>query len=348
MGMKRQIGIGVIGLGHWGPNHVRVFNECQNAKVVACTDLEESRRSYIRRLYPDVAVMDATDGIFERDDIDAVVIATPAHTHYHLAKAALKAHKHILIEKPICNSVKEAEELAVMSRKTGLVMMQGHVFLYNRGIQFIKKGLDRGDFGNIQYFHATRTNLGPIRHDVNVVRDLATHEFSIFDYFFGRLPRWISVAASKPLHTPREDVAFLSMEYPGGILAHVHVSWLHPQKIRMLTLVGDKRMVVWDDMNLAEPVRVYNKGVIKEPYYDSFGEFQMRLRDMDMMVPNLDVKEPLQLQAQAFLHRMRNGGVNGSEIQAGLRVMKCLEAAEKSLRSDGKRIYLKREAVIRE
>lgn len=339
--MKRPIGIGVIGLGHWGPNHVRVFNECQHAKVVACSDPEESRRSYIRRLYPNVAVIDTTDQIFERDDVDAVVIATPAHTHYKLAKAALKAHKHILIEKPVCNSVKEVEELAVMSRKTGLVMMQGHVFLYNRGIQFIKKGLDRGDFGNIQYFHAARTNLGPIRGDVNVVRDLATHEFSIFDYFFGCLPHWISAAASKPLKTPREDVAFLSMEYPGGILAHVHVSWLHPQKIRTLTFVGDKRMVVWDDLNLAEPVRIYNKGVIREPYYDSFGEFQVRLRDMDTMVPNLDVKEPLQLQAQAFLHRMRNGGVNGSEIQAGLRVMKCLETAEKSLRNSGKRIYLK-------
>lgn len=341
MEMKHQIGIGVIGLGHWGPNHVRVFNECQNAKVVACTDPEESRRSYIRRLYPDVAVVDASDGIFERDDIDAVVIATPARTHYNLAKAALKAHKHILIEKPVCNSVKEAEELAVMSRKTGLVMMQGHVFLYNRGIQFIRKGLDRGVFGNIQYFHATRTNLGPIRHDVNVVRDLATHEFSIFDYFFGCLPHWISAAASRPLNTPREDVAFLSMEYPDKILAHIHVSWLHPQKIRTLTLVGDKRMVVWDDMNLAEPVRVYNKGVVKEPYYDSFGEFQVRLRDVDMMVPKLNVKEPLQLQAQAFLHQLKNGGTSRRGIEAGLRVMKCLEAAEKSLRASGKRIHLK-------
>ncbi len=332
--------IGVIGLGHWGPNHVRVLSESASANVVVCTDLDQNRCQHIQSRYPDLQVVAKAEEIFRLSDIDAVVIATPASTHYQLAKAAMIAGKHVLLEKPMCSSVKEAEELIALSQKSGMVLMLGYVFVHNPGIQFIKKEIDRGEFGKIQYLHTSRTNLGPIRSDINVVMDLASHEFSMFDYFFGSLPVWISAAGSCFLGTPREDVAFLSMEYPGKILAHMNVSWLHPQKVRTLTLVGDKRMAVWDDLNQTEPVKIYNKGVAKEPFYDSFGEFQLKLRDLDMQVPKISSEEPLKLQASEFIRRVQTKTVDLKDSELGLRVMKCLEAAQKSLRSDGRRIFL--------
>ncbi len=341
---KATLKMGVIGLGHWGPNHVRVFNESNSTNVLMCADLDENRCRYIQSRYPNLQVVANAEEILERSDIDAVVIATPASTHYKLAKAAMTAGKHVLLEKPMCSNVQESKELIALSKKFGTVLMLGYVFLYNPGIQFIKKEIDRGQFGKIQYLHTSRTNLGPIRSDINVVMDLASHEFSIFDYFFGCLPKWISAVGSCFLDTPREDVAFLSMEYPEKILVHVNVSWLHPQKVRTLTLVGDKQMAVWDDLNHLEPVKIYNKGVAKEPFYDSFGEFQLRLRDLDVQAPKMDLQEPLRLQAEEFTRCVRSKTVNSKNSELGLRVMKCLESAEKSLRSEGKRIYLEQEA----
>jgi predicted dehydrogenase len=335
-----ELKIGVIGLGHWGPNHVRVFEECAGAHVVMCADSDQVRRDHIEQRYPNIVVVAHSEEVFGHPEIDAVVIATPAHTHCDLAKRALQAGKHVLLEKPMCTSIEEASELVALSRRTHTVLVHGHVFTYNRGIQFVKAGIDRGDFGKIQYLSSVRTNLGPIRYDVNVVRDLAAHEFSIFDYVFDSLPTWIQAAGSCALDTPREDVAFLSMEYPGGILVHIEVSWLHPQKMRTLTLVGNEKMVVWDDLNLAEPVRVYDKGVVKEPYYDSYGDFKLRLRDSDVTAPKLDHEEPLKLQAESFVKRIRDGIPTSSEAESGLRVMHCLEAVAWSLEDEGRRVHL--------
>ncbi len=262
---RTDIRIAVIGLGHWGPNHLRTFHQLEGAQVVASTDLDSVRRAHIKKLYPNLLVTDQAQELFLRSDIDAVIIATPLKTHYGLAKAALEAGKHILLEKPMCLSIQEAEQLVELSVKQKCVIMHGHVFVYHRGIQYLKKGLEKGDFGKVLYLHASRTNLGPIRYDTNVIRDLATHELSIFEYLFNAMPLWISASASHPLGTKREDVAFIALEYPGNVLAHVHVSWLHPQKIRTLTLVGDKKMVVWDDMNPFEPIRIFDKGVVEEP-----------------------------------------------------------------------------------
>jgi predicted dehydrogenase len=190
----------------------------------------------------------------------------------------------------------------------------------------------------VQYLHAARTNLGPIRQDVNVVEDLATHEITIFDYLFGCSPNWVSANGSCLLGTPREDVAFVTMEYGDGVLAHVHVSWLNPQKVRAITLVGTERMVVWDDMQPLESVRVYDKGLMEEPYYDSFGEFQLRLRDADIVIPKLALNEPLKAQAEAFVRRVVAGDPTPSEADAGLRLMQCLDAVQQSLRAGGRRI----------
>jgi predicted dehydrogenase len=332
------VGVGVIGLGHWGPNHVRVFNQRPDARVIVAADPSESRRRHMAGLYRDLELVADAESVWRRDDVTAVVIATPARTHVELATAALAAGKHVLLEKPMCTSSHEARELVALAARTGRALVNGHVFVYNGGIRYLREGIVAGAFGTVQYLHATRTNLGPVRTDVNVVEDLATHELTIFDYLFGRTPNWVSAAGSRLLGTPREDVAFVTLEYGESTLAHLHVSWLHPQKIRQIALVGSKRMVVWNDLDAIEPVRVYDRGLMEEPYYDSFGEFQLRLRDADIVIPKVNLNEPLRAQADAFIRRIVTGEPSASEAEAGLRVVACLEAIQQSLREEGRRV----------
>ena len=337
------VGLGVVGLGHWGPNHVRVFSQCAGARVRVAADMSPDRRRHVGQLYRDIElVADATD-VFRRPDVDAVVIATPARTHFAVTKAALEAGKHVLLEKPMCTSLSEARELVALAERHDRVLMHGHVFLYNGGIRYLHDGIAKGSFGTVQYAHATRTNLGPIRRDANVVEDLATHEITIFDYLFGCSPSWVSATGSRLLGTDREDVSFVTLQY-GESLAHVHVSWLNPQKVRMLTIVGSQRMVVWNDMEPLEQVRVYDKGLMEEPYYDSFGEFQLRLREGDIVIPKLALQEPLKAQADAFIRRLTTGERTVSEGVDGLRLVAVLEAIEQSMREDGRRVAVAAEA----
>ena len=341
MSANKILNIGVIGLGHIGPNHVRVFSQCENAKVQMCADPDAHRREHIEKMYPSIKVVERAEDIIGDKNIGAVVIATPTHTHYALAKLVLEAGKHLFLEKPMCLEYTQAKEIVELAKKNNCALVHGHILLYSQPIQFIRQGILRGDYGNIQYLDTTRTNLGPIRDDINVIYDLATHEFATFDFIFGGLPEWISVAGSRLLGTPREDVAFISMEFPGHILVHTHVSWLHPQKTRQFTLVADKKMVVWDDMDASEPVKIYDKGIAEEPYYDSFKSFQMCLRDSDVHVPKIKLSEPLLVQAQSFVRRVLNNEPTFAEAESGLNVMRCLDACTESLKNNGKRVYLK-------
>ncbi len=338
MSSAAPLGIGVIGLGHWGPNHVRVFGHTPGARVVAAADPSEDRRRHVSNLYHDVTLVASAADVLVRDDVDAVVIATPARTHFELAQAALEAGKHVLLEKPMCTSLTDARALLATAQAADRVLMHGHVFVYNAGVRYIRDGLRRGEFGAAQYVHATRTNLGPIRQDVNVVEDLATHDITIFDYLFDGSPVWVAATGSCLLGTDREDVAFVTLAYGESTLAHVHVSWLNPQKVRALTVVGSQRMVVWDDMQPLEPVRVYDKGLMEEPYYDSFGEFQLRLRDGDIVIPKINSQEPLKVQAAAFVRRLTTGEPTPSEGAAGLRLVACLDAIRESLNAEGRRV----------
>ena len=345
MSERETIGIGVIGLGHWGPNHVRVFSQVRGAEVVAAADPSADRRRHLENLYRGLTLVADPMDVLNRPDVDAVVIATPARTHFELAAAALEAGKHVLLEKPMCTTLADAQRLHALAARAGRVMVHGHVFLYNAGIRYLRDGIASGRFGAVQYLHATRTNLGPIRNDVNVVADLATHELTIFDYLLGRSPNWVSATGSRLLGTALEDVAFVTLEFGDSLLAHVHVSWINPQKIRSLTVVGSHRMVVWDDMQPLEPIRVYDKGVMEEPYYDSFGEFQLRLRDADIVIPKLALQEPLRVQAEAFIRRLTSGEPTPSEAESGVRVVACLEAIQQSLREEGRRVHLAGVAV---
>ena len=336
----KTIGMGVIGLGHWGPNHLRIFSQCAGVRMVAAADLSADRRRHVGQLYPDVEMVADAKDVFSRADVDAVVIATPATTHFAITKMALEAGKHVLLEKPMCTTLADARALAAVADHCKRILVHGHVFVYNTGIRYLHDGLAKGSFGDIQYLHATRTNLGPIRRDVNVVEDLATHELTIFDYLFGRGPVWVQAAGSCLLGTTFEDVAFVTLAYGESTLAHVHVSWLNPQKVRTITLVGNQRMVTWNDMEPLEQIRVYDKGVMDEPYYDSFGEFQMRLREGDIVIPRLNMQEPLKVQAEAFLRRLRTGELTPAETDAGLRGAACLDAIATSLRESGRRVRL--------
>lgn len=343
---KGTVGIGVIGLGHWGPNHVRVFGQCPGARVVVAADPSADRRRHVGQLYHDVILVADAQEVFNRADVDAVVIATPARTHYAVTKATLEAGKHVLLEKPMCTALGEAQELVSLAQKAGRVLMHGHVFLYNGGIRYLRDEMAKGTFGSVQYAHATRTNLGPIRRDANVVEDLASHEITIFDYLFGCAPTWVSAVGSRLLGTDREDVSFITLQYGESALAHAHVSWLNPQKVRMLTIVGTQRMVVWNDMEPLEQVRVFDKGLKEEPYYDSFGEFQMRLRDGDIVIPRLNLQEPLRVQADAFIRRLTTGERTVSEGEDGLRLVACLEAIEQSMRQEGRRVAVTSEVRL--
>ena len=340
--------INCIGVGHWGPNLVRAFATNPEARVGTVCDLSEERLALVRRNIPQVSSCSKDPLATAIDpDADAVVIATPVSTHYALAKAALEAGKHVLVEKPLCRSVAEGEELVELARRQGKQLSVGHVFLFNNGVRAVRNLIRSGELGRIHYIYSTRTNLGPIRADVSVIEDLATHEITIFDFLFGRAPNWVSAAGSCLLGTSRQDVAFVTLEYGDGTLAQIHVSWLHPQKIRTLTVVGTKRMVVWDDMEAAEPVRVYDKGVVEEPYYDSFGEFKLRLRDADIVIPKIHLQEPLRVQAEAFIRRLTTGEATPCEAEAGVRVVACLEAIRRSLGQDGNRVPVDAEASAR-
>jgi predicted dehydrogenase len=273
--------------------------------------------------------------LLDDPEIDAVVIATPTASHAEVTRQALRAGKHVLVEKPLCSSIEEGCDLAQKARDTGLVLMVGHVFLFNNGINKLKELIASGELGRIHYLDATRTNLGPIRGDVNALYDLATHDISIFNYLVGAMPTEVSAIGRCISQKTIEDVCFATLRYPDGTLGHIHVSWMNPRKVRTMTIVGEKKMAHWDDINPTDPVCIFDKGVDEEPYYDSFGEFHYLLRSGEMHVPALRQTEPLTNQAHAFLDWVLDGKANESDAEYGLTVVRVLKAAMRSMRNGG-------------
>jgi len=325
----------VIGCGHWGPNHVRVFEELDRTRVVACADLSAARLERIRARFPNVETTSDYVALLADERIDAVVIATPTATHAAIARAAFRAGKHVLVEKPLCTHSAEAAELTQLARETGRVLMVGHVFLFNGGILKLKELIDGGELGSIHYLDAVRTNLGPVRGDVNALYDLGTHDISIFNYLLGATPTAVSAHGSRISQPGVEDVCFATLQYPRGVLAHLHVSWLNPRKVRTLTAVGSSKMAHWDDVDPQDTLRVYDKGLDEPPFYNSFGEFQCLLRSADVSVPAIRRSEPLLKQAETFAGWVLDGGPIGPDAAAGAAVVRTLEAAMISMRSGG-------------
>jgi predicted dehydrogenase len=269
-----------------------------------------------------------------------VVIATPTVTHFDLTKRALAAGKHVLCEKPLATASDEAGELRELARDTSRVLMVGHVFLFNAGIVKLRDLVASGDLGRLYYLHATRTNLGPVRQDVDCVWDLATHDISIFNSLLGSVPVEVSARGTQFLQDGRADVAFITLTYPGKVLANIRVSWLDPKKVRQITVVGEQKMVTWDDMASGVPITIYDKGASREPFYTTFGEFQLVTREGNMVIPKVPAGEPLGAQTDYFISCVRAGRIELSGPSDGLQVVRVLEAITKSMAAQGAPVCL--------
>lgn len=338
---QRTLGIGVVGCGHWGPNHVRVFNALPATQVEAVADPDLDRLSHVCGLYPAIRGERDYRALLEDPEIDAVVIATPTATHHEMVSAALDAGKHVLCEKPLCLNTIEAAELAALADATGLVLMVGHVFLFNAGIMKLKQLIDNDELGRIQYLSAARTNLGPIRRDVNAAYDLASHDISVFNWLLGAEPESISANGACFVQPDIEDVAFISLEYPNGVLASIETSWLNPKKVREVTVVGSRQMVTWDDLAPSTPVAIYDKGAHSVQDYGDYGEFQrLTMWDGDVRMPKVALAEPLRAQADAFVDAIRKGKVDRSDAHFAAGVVRVLETVTVSMAQGGRPMRL--------
>jgi len=339
--VKKKLKIGIIGCGHWGPNHVRNFSSFPDSEVAWVSDLNEERLKFIRDSYPGIRVSKDYRDIIADPLVDAVVISTPTSTHYQIVKDSLAAGKNVLCEKPLTLRSWESEELVRLAEEKRKTLMVGHVFLYNIGVQKLKEYINSGSIGKIYYLHSTRVNLGPIRNDVNAVWDLASHDISIFCYLFDKFPEKVSANGNCFLRDNIEDVAFVSLMFSGGVLANAHVSWLDPRKVREIVVVGDKKMIVWNDMALEDTLRIYEKSVEGEPYYSDFGDFQLLPKEGNVIVPKLKLMEPLKNQSRHFIDCLKEGKRPISDGEFGWKVVRVLEAAQKSLSDGGKVVDLR-------
>jgi predicted dehydrogenase len=333
MGAMRTLA--VVGCGHWGPNHVRVFNSGEKSRVAYIVDSDEKRLAAMRDRFRGIDCCRDLDAVLRKPDVDAVVVASPTATHYEVVRAALVAGKHVLCEKPLARTAAQAEELVDLAQRTGRVLMVGHVFLFNGGIIKLKELFQSGELGAPQYFTSSRTNLGPIRSDVNAAHDLATHDISIFNWLLDSEPEMVSATGQSFLQSGVEDVVFISMKYPQGVIANVRASWLDPKKVRQISIVGTKQMITWDDLDLSSPVAIYDKGAIVDPNNRSYGEFlRISMWDGDIRLPKVPLAEPLLTQNLHFLEAL-DGKPYRSHAPFALGVVRTVEAAAKSLALGG-------------
>ena len=349
MNTEQTIRVGVIGCGHWGPNHIRNFSTLAGSSVAACADTNAERLRAMKRLFPALATMSDYRQLLAAPNVDAVVVATPTATHHAIASEALRRGKHVLVEKPLALTVAHSRELGRLARAQHRVLVVGHTFLFNTGIRKLKECIASGEVGKVYYLHAARTNLGPIRRDAGVVWDLASHDVAIFNYLLNAEPLEVSARAERFFRKGIEDVAFISLSYPHRVIANIHVSWLDPKKVRQIVISGSRKMLSWDDLATTGPVMIYDKGVLAkghdrflEPYYESYGDFQLLPREGDMVIPHLKLEEPLQAEARHFLECVRGGANTISGPDAGLAVVKALAAIKKSITANGRPVKLAR------
>jgi len=331
------IRVGVIGCGYWGPNLIRNFDRIEGAEVRWICDKNESRlREVIRelRLHHTRATEDYRRLIEDRE-LDAVAIATPVSTHYPIARDALEAEKHVLVEKPLTRRAEESRRLIERAREKDRILMVDHTFEFSAPVIRLKELIERGELGTILYINSVRVNLGLFQEDITVLWDLAPHDLSIVNCLLGRPPLKVSAQGMAHIDKKLEDVAFLTVYYDRDIMAHFHISWLDPCKIRRMTIVGDRKMAVYDDMDANEPLRIFDKGVTKQPYFTDYGEFKLHYRFGDVFSPRINIVEPLKLVCSHFLECIRNGATPRSDGLSGLRVVEIIEAAERSLKAGG-------------
>jgi predicted dehydrogenase len=334
------IRVAVIGAGHWGPNLIANFHGHRDSEVTVVVDRDPERLRQVLHRYPGVRVTGDAREAIEDDRVDAVVVATPTVTHYPLARTALEAGKHVLLEKPMTDSADRARSLNEIAKRSGRVLLVGHVFLYNPAVQQIKVLLDADELGGIHYIAAVRTNLGPIRADVNASWDLAAHDISVANWWLEAEPEAASAVGGSWINEGLEDAVFATLRYPNNVLVNLHVSWLNPRKIREITVVGDRRMLTFDDMSLEESVRIYDRGVLPEgrpvEFVDSFTSFRASIRMGEVRVLPALRGEPLRAQCEDFLRCIEAGAEPIADARVGVSVVRCLEAIGRSAAAGGR------------
>jgi predicted dehydrogenase len=335
MSNNHVLTVGVVGLGYWGPNHARNFNSLPGCRLGALCDLDPNRLVNIRLRYPGIPCFVSFKQMLEDVDLDAVVVATPVRQHFHLAKAALLAGKHVLIEKPLASSAAECEELMALAAGRGLTLMVGHVFVYSSAVQMIRKIIDSGDLGEIRYINSQRLNLGLFHNDVNVVWDLAPHDIAMILYLLGCSPGAVNCQGHANITPGIEDVANVSLSFQCGRFATIQSSWLEPRKVRQMTIVGSRQMIVYDDIEPLEKIRIYDTRIERPPHYDTFGEFQYTYHYGDCYIPRIEQIEPLRRMCQHFIDCSLSGTPPLSGGESGLKVVRILEACSKSLKAAG-------------
>jgi predicted dehydrogenase len=329
----------VVGYGYWGPQLVRNLDRIPNAEVARIVDLSAARRQTARMEFPNAQVVGRFDEALE-SDVDAVVIATPIRTHYELARRALEQGKHVLVEKPLTASSAEAEDLITLAESVGRILMVGHTFMYNPAVETLRYLVQEGAVGKVLYIDSSRTNLGIFQPDINVMWDLAPHDISILCYILEEAPISVSAHGGAYVQPGLHDVVYLTLRFPSGALAQVHVSWLNPAKIRRFTVVGDKQMVIYDDVEATEKIRIFDRGVDKPPMTSTFGEFQLSYRYGNIVSPYIAWSEPLGTECRHFIQAILEDTSPRSDARNGLLIVRVLEAAEASLANDGAAVQI--------
>ena len=337
---NKTVRVACVGLGYWGPNVLRCFTQQAGCEVAACCDLDGARLAAVGRAYPQVALTRDSAEVLGRPDVDAVVVTTPAATHHRLAAAALEAGKDVFVEKPLATRLDEGEALVKLAERRGRILFVGHLLVYHPAVTHLRRCLDRGELGDILYLYASRVNLGQVRLEENALWSLAPHDISMILHLLGEDPAEVLATGQSYVRAGVEDVVFVTLRFPGRTLAHIHVSWLDPHKVRKLTVVGSRTMAVFDDMEAAEKIRLYDKGV------ESAGPSGLSPRDFlavrsgDIHIPKISPEEPLTIECRHFLECVRTRQQPLTDGRNGLRVLRVLDAAQASLGAGGRAVAL--------
>jgi len=326
------ITIGVVGCGYWGPNLLRNFNSLEGCRVKSVCDSSRERLAHMKELYPGVQVTEEYSDLIGDQEIDAVVIATPVFTHHPLAMQSLNAGKHTFIEKPLADSVEHSRELVALARKKNLILMVGHTFIYTPQVKKIKEIIDSGDIGDVMYISSRRLNLGLFQKDINAAWDLAPHDLSIILYLIGEKPSSVTCSGKAHINPDIEDITNITLNFDNGCFALIQSSWIDPRKIREMTIVGTRKMIVYDDLEPLEKIKIFDKRVETPPHYDTYAEFHYSYHYGDVYSPYLKQTEPLKTECQHFLDCISSSSQSQSSGEEGLKVVQILEAASESLK----------------
>ena len=332
-----MVKVAVVGVGYWGPNFVRILDELSGFKLVAVCDADAKKFDKLAGLYPHIDFTENLDSLLDGDRVDAFVVATGSDSHFEVAKKCLLAGKHALVEKPLALSSADASELVKIAKDKSLVLLVGHLLRYHNGVVKLREYIDDGYLGKVLYIYTTRVNLGKKRKEESALWSFATHDISLVNFLLGGEPQYVTASGQSYVRDGIQDVVFVTLHYADKVMAHLHVSWLDPHKIRKTTVVGDKKMAVLDDMQATEKLRIYDKGVDFVPSYGDYGE-SLSIRVGDIYIPKIDMAEPLKVECRHFLACITKGAEPLTGGEHGLEVLRVLEATERSLREGSKAI----------